>query len=138
MASIILPNAEATIAFGRTYAATVLKGDLLALTGDLGAGKTHFVQGLAAGLGHEDPVTSPTFTLVHEYMSGRWPLFHFDFYRLKTEAEVREIGFDEYLDGGGIIAIEWADKFPDLLPEATRWLHFRHRDDGTREVEEEG
>ena len=135
MASIILPDAEATVAFGREFVTTVGNGDIIAITGDLGAGKTHFVKGMAAGLGGDIVVTSPTFTLVHEYPCDRKPLFHFDFYRLESAEEVRDIGFDDYVDGGGIIAIEWADKFPELLPDYTRWVHFRHRPDGTREVE---
>ena len=135
MASITLPSVEATIAFGRDFATTLRNGDVIAITGDLGAGKTHFVKGLAAGLGGDIAVTSPTFTLVHEYPCDRLPLFHFDFYRLESADEVRDIGFDDYLAGGGIIAIEWADKFPELLPPEARWLRFTHRPDGTREVD---
>ncbi len=136
MASIILPDAEATIAFGREYAAQLRAGDVLALTGDLGAGKTHFVKGLAAGLDVPGDVTSPTFTLIHEYLGGRLPLFHFDLYRLESEEELLRIGFDEYLDAPGVVALEWADKFPALLPAHARRLHFQHREDGTREVEQ--
>lgn len=136
MASTILPDAEATIAFGRAYAARLAAGDVLALTGELGAGKTHFVKGLAAGLGAGVEVTSPTFTLIHEYPAGRLPLFHFDLYRLESEDELLRIGFDDYLDARGVLALEWADKFPALLPPHTRWLRFQHRPDGTREVED--
>ena len=135
MASTILPDADATIAFGREFGATLCNGDVIAITGELGAGKTHFVKGLVASLGGDLAVTSPTFTLVHEYDCDRWPLFHFDFYRLESADEVRDIGFDDYLEGGGIMAIEWADKFPELFPDDTRWVHFRHRPDGAREVE---
>ncbi len=136
MASIILPDADATIAFGREFAAQLRAGDVLALSGDLGAGKTHFVKGLAAGLGAPAEVTSPTFTLIHEYPGGRLPLFHFDFYRLESGDELLAIGFDDYLDAGGVLALEWAEKFPALLPAHTRRLQFRHRPDDTREVEE--
>jgi tRNA threonylcarbamoyladenosine biosynthesis protein TsaE len=135
VASIILPDAAATVAFGQAFAMKVSAGDVLALTGDLGAGKTHFVKGLAAGLGASTEATSPTFTLIHEYTDGRLPLFHFDLYRLESAREVLQLGFDDYLEEGGIIVIEWADKFPELLPNETQWLHFRHRADGTREVE---
>jgi tRNA threonylcarbamoyladenosine biosynthesis protein TsaE len=135
MASTILPNAEATIAFGRELAGKVAAGDVLALCGDLGAGKTHFVKGLAEGLGATTEATSPTFTLIHEYADGRLPLFHFDLYRLETEDELLRIGFDDYLDAGGLLAIEWADKFPALMPAHARWLRFSHRPDGSREVE---
>ena len=135
MASTILPNVEATIAFGREFAAQLAAGEVLALCGDLGAGKTHFVKGLAAGLGASTEATSPTFTLIHEYRDGRLPLFHFDLYRLESEDELLRIGWDDYLDDEGVLAIEWADKFPALMPPHTRWLRFRHRPDGSREVE---
>ena len=135
MASTILPDAEATIAFGRDFASSLAAGDVLALCGDLGAGKTHFVKGLAIGLGTSTEATSPTFTLIHEYRDGRLPLFHFDLYRLETEDELLRIGFDDYLDATGVLAIEWADKFPALMPAGTRWLRFSHRADGSREVE---
>lgn len=136
MASIILPDADATIAFGNEVGRSLESGAVLALIGDLGAGKTHFVKGLAAGLGGELDVMSPTFTLVHEYPCARLPLFHFDLYRLDAEREVLEIGFHDYLEEDGVVVVEWADKFPDLFPAATRWFHFRHRPDGSREVRE--
>jgi tRNA threonylcarbamoyladenosine biosynthesis protein TsaE len=111
------------------------RGDVLALCGDLGAGKTHFVKGLAAALAPAAAVTSPTFTLIHEYLGGRLPLYHFDFYRLEDEDEALKIGLDEYLDGDGVCVIEWADKFPHLLPAQTRWYRFTHRADGARVIE---
>jgi tRNA threonylcarbamoyladenosine biosynthesis protein TsaE len=123
------------MAFGRTQATALLRGDVLALCGDLGAGKTHFVKGLAIALGSDAAVTSPTFTLIHEYLGGRLPLYHFDFYRLEDEDEALKIGLDEYLDGDGVCVVEWADKFPDLLPAHTRWYRFTHRDDGARAIE---
>ena len=125
-----------TIALARTLAATLRRGAVLALSGDLGAGKTHFVKGLAAGLGTAASVTSPTFTLLHEYPGGRLPLYHFDFYRLDAADEALRIGLDEYLDGDGACVIEWAEKFPALLPPHTRWLRFSHRKDGARVIEE--
>ena len=124
------------MAHGRAIAATLRRGDVLALSGDLGAGKTHFVKGLVAGVGAHTAVTSPTFTLIHEYLGGRLPIYHFDFYRLEDEDEALKIGLDEYLDGDGVCVIEWAEKFPALLPPHTRWLRFTHRADGTREIEE--
>ena len=136
MASTISHSAEETITLGRTIAATLHRGDVLALCGDLGAGKTHFVKGLAAGLGASASVTSPTFTLIHEYPDGRLTLYHFDFYRLESEDEALNIGLDEYLDGDGACVIEWADKFPALLPPHTRWLRFTHREDGARVIDE--
>jgi tRNA threonylcarbamoyladenosine biosynthesis protein TsaE len=136
MASTILPSPEATVRFGHDFAAGLKAGDVIALNGDLGAGKTHFVKGLAAGLGAASAVTSPTFTLIHEYLGGRLPLFHFDLYRLDTADDLLRIGLDDYLDAGGVLAIEWAEKFPALLPPHTRWLRFTHSEDGGREVTE--
>jgi tRNA threonylcarbamoyladenosine biosynthesis protein TsaE len=134
VATTILPTPEATIAFGRELAASLEAGDVLALCGDLGAGKTHFVKGVAAGLAIECEATSPTFTIVHEYPGGRLPLFHIDWYRLDDPSELRRIEFDDYLAEGGVIAIEWADKFRDAIPPRARWFEFRFREDGTREV----
>jgi len=105
-----------TRAIGRELSLALRENSVIGLSGDLGAGKTEFVRGIAEGLGATDPVTSPTFTLVHEYRSGRLPLFHMDFYRLETEKELDEIGFDDYLREPGICAIEWADRFPDRIP----------------------
>jgi len=136
VATTISPSAEDTIAFGQSIAATLRRGDVLALCGELGAGKTHFVKGVTSGLGADAPVTSPTFTLIHEYFGGRLPAYHFDFYRLDDEFEALKIGLDEYLDGDGVCLIEWADKFPALLPPHTRWLRFSHREDGARIIEE--
>jgi tRNA threonylcarbamoyladenosine biosynthesis protein TsaE len=107
---------EATRALGRELSLALPENSVIGLCGDLGAGKTEFVKGIAEGLGSIDPVTSPTFALVHEYRSGRVPLFHMDFYRLETEKELDEIGFDDYLRQYGICAIEWADRFPDRIP----------------------
>jgi len=134
MATTISHSAEETMACGRAHAAPLRRGDVLALCGDLGAGKTHFVKGVAAALGTDAAVTSPTFTLIHEYLGGRLPLYHFDFYRLEDEDEALKIGLDEYLDGDGICVIEWADKFPDLLPAHTQWFRFTHRPDGARDI----
>jgi tRNA threonylcarbamoyladenosine biosynthesis protein TsaE len=121
-----------TIAYATEIAQSLEGGDTLALVGDLGAGKTHFTKGIAAGLGCECAVTSPTFTLVHEYTGGRLPVFHFDFYRLESAAELLNIGWDDYLDAQGIAIVEWADKFPDLLPEDAQWYRFAIAEDGTR------
>ena len=136
MATIISHSAEETMAHGESVSATLRRGDVLALSGDLGAGKTHFAKGIAQGLRSDAPVTSPTFTLIHEYRGGRLPIYHFDFYRLDDEDEALKIGLDEYLDGDGVCLIEWADKFPALLPPHTRWLRFTHGEDGTRVIEE--
>ncbi len=136
MATITSHSPAETFAFGEKLATTLGAGDVLALDGDLGAGKTQFIKGIAAGLGHTGDVTSPTFTLVHEYTGGRLPLYHFDFYRLETDDDALHIGLDDYLAAGGVVAIEWAGKFPALLPKVTRWFKFRADDGDTREISE--
>ncbi len=128
-------SVEETFTIGQRLASTLRPGDVIALDGDLGAGKTHFIQGLAAGLGHTGPVTSPTFTLLHEYTGGRLPLYHLDFYRLDTPEEALRIGLDEYLALPAILAIEWASKFPHLLPPGTRWIHIHTAEEHTRQIE---
>ncbi len=117
--------------FGRDLAA----GAVLALTGDLGAGKTHFVKGLAEGLGFAGTVTSPTFTLLHEYRGGRLAVFHADLYRLKNIGEATDAGIEEALYAGGIAAVEWADKFPELFPPGTHWITLGIDESGARSVE---
>jgi tRNA threonylcarbamoyladenosine biosynthesis protein TsaE len=123
-------NAEEMIAAGAQFAATLRAGDVVALNGDLGAGKTHFSKGLVAGLGAVEDVTSPTFSIVQEYPSGRLPIFHFDFYRLESAAELISLGWDDYLDEEGIIIAEWADKFPEILPGHTICLDLVIASDG--------
>jgi tRNA threonylcarbamoyladenosine biosynthesis protein TsaE len=110
-------QAEETRALGARLGRWARAGDIVACRGALGAGKTTFVQGFAEGLGvgADDYVRSPTFALVHAY-HGHTPLYHFDFYRLSSCTEVQELGFEEYLDAGGVVIIEWADKFPEILP----------------------
>jgi len=110
-------QAEQTRALGADLGRRARAGDIVACRGALGAGKTTFVQGFAQGLGvgGDDYVRSPTFALVHVY-HGRTPLYHFDFYRLSSYAEVQDIGFEEYLEADGVVMIEWADKFPEILP----------------------
>ena len=119
---------------GRRFAADLRPGDVVALDGDLGAGKTHFCKGLVAGLGSEEVVTSPTFSLVQEYRGGRCPVFHFDWYRLEEAAELHDIGWEDYLDEDGILVVEWSEKFPAMLPRDTHVLSFRILPDGARQV----
>lgn len=125
-----------THAHGHQLASGARAGEVWALLGDLGAGKTHFVQGVAAGLGVATGVTSPTFTLVHEYTGGRLPLYHFDFYRLETPDDVLTLGWDDYAGGDGLTVVEWADKFPALLPPGTRWFRFEILEGDTRRIAE--
>ena len=125
---------EAMENLGHEASAMVKPGSVIALVGGLGAGKTHWTKGFAAGLGSTADVTSPTFGLVHEYSGGRLPVFHFDFYRLASAAELIALGWDEYLDQSGVIIAEWGDKFPELLPSNTIWLHFTTEPDGSRTI----
>ena len=125
-----------TIAAGRTYGRNAAKGDVFALTGDLGAGKTQFVKGFAAGLESYAEVTSPTFVLVHEYEDGRLPIYHFDFYRLDNSESVLRIGFDDYVFGEGVSLIEWADRYSDLIPKEAKWLSFELKGENSRVIRE--
>lgn len=100
---------------GAALAATLPTGAVVAFTGDLGAGKTAFVRGMARGLGVTERVTSPTFTIVNEYEGGRLPLFHFDLYRLASSDELFDIGWEDYLRRGGICAVEWSEHVADAL-----------------------
>ena len=111
-------------------------GCVIALVGGLGAGKTHWTKGFVMGSGSDAEVTSPTFGLIHEYAGGRFPIFHLDFYRLKSAAELLALGWDELLDQDAVVIAEWGDKFPDLLPPDTVWLHFSVEADGSRFVEQ--
>ena len=121
---------------GRAAAAGVHSGSVIALVGGLGAGKTHWTKGLVAALGSVAEVTSPTFGLVHEYPGGRIPVFHLDFYRLESPEELIALGWDEYLEAGGVIIAEWADKFPELMPPETIWLSISIGADGSRSISE--
>ncbi|MBN8458650.1 MAG: tRNA (adenosine(37)-N6)-threonylcarbamoyltransferase complex ATPase subunit type 1 TsaE [Verrucomicrobia bacterium] len=122
------------IGLGHREAAMARAHAVYALTGGLGAGKTHWTKGLVAGLGCPADVTSPTFSLVHEYRGGRLPVLHFDCYRLDRARDLLAIGWDEYLDEPAVVVVEWADLFPQLLPTGTKWLAFSVNPDGTRSV----
>ena len=129
-------SAEETIAAGRRYACNARRGDVLALTGDLGAGKTQFVKGFVAGLGSKAEVTSPTFVLLHEYEDGRLPVYHFDFYRLNSTEAVKQLGFDDYVFGEGVSVIEWADRYSELIPKEAKWLFFQLQGENLRLIDE--
>ena len=134
--STILRTPEETIAWGEALGRDLRAGDVIALCGHLGAGKTHATKGILLGLGSQGEVTSPTFTLAHEFHDGRLPLFHFDFYRIELAAEVLSLGWDEYLEQGGVVVVEWADRFPDLIPPGARWFHLQALPEGGRIVTE--
>ena len=108
---------QETKELGKKMAERAKPGDVFTLVGDLGVGKTVFTQGIAEGLGIDEPVNSPTFTIVQEYESGRMPFYHFDVYRIGDPEEMDEIGFDDYIYGDGLCLIEWADLIEEILPE---------------------
>ena len=112
---VISNSPQETEALGEKLAARLSPGDIIAFSGDLGSGKTAFTRGLAKGLGIEERVTSPTFTIVNEYEGGRLPLFHFDMYRLGSSDELFDIGWEDYLARGGVCAVEWSEIVDDAL-----------------------
>lgn len=136
MDTIISNSPQETSAAGFALAQNVGPGAVIALFGEMGAGKTHFTKGLVHGLGgNPDEVSSPTFTLVHEYREGRVPVFHFDLYRLESPSELLQIGWDDYLDGGGIVVVEWPERFPSLLPGGAVTVRFQMQSETVRLLE---
>ena len=114
----ITTSPEETEALGAALGRIVPAGTVLAYRGDLGAGKTAFTRGLARGLGYTDMVTSPTYTIVNEYLGGRLPLFHFDMYRLSSADDLFDIGWEDYLDRGGVCAVEWSENIAEAMAGA--------------------
>jgi tRNA threonylcarbamoyladenosine biosynthesis protein TsaE len=112
--------------YGRALASELSAGTVVALIGDLGAGKTTLSKAIAAGLGITADVTSPTFTLINEYDGGRLPLYHFDVYRLDDPADIEELGYEEYFYGRGVTIVEWADLVADYLPEDAIVIEIRY------------
>ena len=131
MKEVIIKSEKEMLDFGFSFGEKLLSGSVIALVGDLGAGKTHFCQGVCQSFGYLE-CTSPTFTLVNELVTQDVPVFHFDFYRMKTIQELWEIGWEEYLDKEGIILAEWADLFPEAFPENTIWIKITHNDRGRK------
>ena len=113
---VITHSEKETLQFGREYAASLQSGDVIALIGDLGSGKTCLIRGICQGLDVKEEVTSPTFVLINEYL-GRCPVYHFDFYRLEKPQEVLNLGIDDYLTDDSICLIEWADRALSILPK---------------------
>jgi tRNA threonylcarbamoyladenosine biosynthesis protein TsaE len=128
---IVLPDPDSTFEFGRTIGSQLRGGEFLALCGPLGAGKTHFVKGLALGLGiaASEVVVSPTFVLVREYQ-GRLRLLHADAYRLGSADELVALGLDEQLTPDTVLAVEWADRFASAVPDGALWIEFAYQGDG--------
>ena len=133
-----LTNSPAqTEAIGAALAAVLTPGSIIAYTGDLGAGKTAFTRGLARGLGCDDRVTSPTYTIVNEYLSGRMPLFHFDMYRLGSSDDLFDIGWEDYLLRGGVCAVDWSENVDDAMENAI-YVRIEKTGEETRKITIEG
>ena len=130
-------SAAETRALGKKLAARLQPGDVLLLEGDLGAGKSELTRGIAAGLGVTETVTSPSFTILNVYESGRCPLYHFDWYRLESSEELYELGMDEYLGGDGIAVVEWPGRCPDAVPEGAVRIRMTAAGDNERIIESE-
>ena len=126
-----------TEAVGLALAKVLQPGTVIAYRGDLGAGKTAFTRGLARGLGCDEPVTSPTYTIVNEYLSGRLPLFHFDMYRLGSAEDLWDIGWEDYLDRGGVCAVEWSENVTEAL-EGCLYITIEKIGDESRRITIEG
>jgi tRNA threonylcarbamoyladenosine biosynthesis protein TsaE len=109
-------------------------GTVFALKGELGSGKTLFTKGFVAGIGSNAPVSSPTFTIVHEYRDGRLPVYHFDFFRVENRQSLERLGIDDYFFGDGVSMIEWADRFPEFIPAQAHWILFEIRSENQRAI----
>ena len=133
----ITNSPEETEAVGQELARQLRPGAILAYEGDLGAGKTAFTRGLAKGLGCVDTVTSPTYTIVNEYLSGRMPLFHFDMYRLRSADDLWDIGWEDYLDRGGVCAVEWSENVREAM-EGAITVRIEKAGEETRRITIEG
>jgi len=134
VATFISNSPAETEAIGRQVAENIGVGSVLALKGELGSGKTLFVKGIVAGLGSGADVTSPTFTILHEYRRGRLPVYHFDLFRVENPQALARLGLDDYFFGDGISVIEWADRFPDFVPEQARWIFFEIKSETQRAI----
>ena len=133
----ITKSPEETENIGAALAKKLKPGTVIAYRGGLGAGKTAFTRGLARGLGYTDSVTSPTYTIVNEYLGGRLPLFHFDMYRLASSDDLWDIGWEDYLERGGVCAVEWSENVTDAM-EGAITVTISRLDDETRKITVEG
>jgi len=133
---VITHSEKETLQFGREYAASLQSGDVIALIGDLGSGKTCLIRGICQGLDVKEEVTSPTFVLINEYL-GRCPVYHFDFYRLEKPQEVLNLGIDDYLTDDSICLIEWADRALSILPKRRIEIRLASLFDRGREFDRE-
>lgn len=134
MLKYITESVEETSRIGELLGRLLDIGNIICLSGDLGAGKTAFTKGIARGLGVEDYVTSPTYTIINEYQ-GRLPLYHFDVYRLNDVEEMYELGYEEYFFGDGVVVLEWADIVRDIIPMERLWITILNSgEDDSREI----
>jgi len=138
VATFISKSPAETEAFGRRLAEDVGVGSVLALHGELGSGKTLFTKGFVAGVESNAAVSSPTFTIMHEYRDGRLPIYHFDFFRVENRQSLARLGLDDYFFGDGVSVIEWADRFPEFIPEQARWILFEIRSENQRAITLQG
>ena len=134
---IVTNSAAETRAFGERLAEQLKAGDVILLEGELGAGKSELARGVAKGLGVQETVTSPSFTILNVYESGRVPLYHFDWYRLESAEELYELGMDEYLGGDGIALVEWPGRCPDAVPADCLLIRINAEGETTRRITEE-
>ena len=126
---------DETLNFARSFAQNLRGGEILALTGELGSGKTLFTQGLAEGLGIYDRIISPTYVLMRQYCGKKFNLYHIDLYRLQTQHEIEDLGLNEiWGKKDNIVVIEWAEKMKGLLPPETIWIKFKYTGEKTREI----
>ena len=133
----ITDSPRQTESLGEALGKILPPGTVIAYLGDLGAGKTAFTRGLARGLGYREPVTSPTYTIVNEYLGGRLPLFHFDMYRLRSSDDLFDIGWEDYLDRGGVCAVEWSENVADAMEDAVT-VRIEKTGDESRRITIEG
>ena len=122
-----------TVKLGRELGKALKPGSIVALTGDLGAGKTYLTKGIVKGLGVKAGVRSPTFVIMNIY-PGKIPVFHYDCYRLKNEAEMEKLGYEEYFYGNGVTVVEWADRIPGLIPKTAVRVDFKIGENNNREI----
>jgi tRNA threonylcarbamoyladenosine biosynthesis protein TsaE len=127
---VVFGSREETLAIGRRLGESAQAGEIYALRGDLGTGKTVFSKGFAEGLGITETVSSPTFTILQIYEDGRLPLYHFDVYRIEEPEEMEEVGLDEYLEGDGVCLIEWAERIAEMLPRGIRTVRIEKDPEG--------
>ncbi len=133
----ITRNKEETISLGKEFAKNIKKGDIVIFNGDLGAGKTHFAKGFTEGIGSKNLVTSPTFTIMNIYEGGRFPVYHFDMYRLSSMEEAEELGFEEYFDKNsldGVSIVEWPSQVEGLIKKPYYVVSIEKLDDNTRKI----